>query len=201
MSLFAFRIESGYYKLVYDCMPAWHLKHRWLFCSVSHQTTCPIAGSLDLARTLTISASAHAQSWTQPICCTGWSRLRFSIVFWFRKKRVHTECGCNAHWQTSRQRKSWMSCGNGQVPRCSQHWGLWLYEQSPGTHIRLGYSQLNSVLLQTATACWNLATARISSQHTHCWATMCVLFQRMGSAQSGSWETHQLHLRGWWDEC
>lgn len=127
--------------------------------------------------------------------------LEVQYSFLFRKKRVHTECGCNAHWQTSRQRKSWMSCENGQVPRCSQHWGLWLYEQSPETHIKLGYSQLNSVLLQTATACWNLATARISSQHTHCWATMCVLFQRMGSAQSGSWETHQLHLRGWWDEC
>lgn len=201
MSLFAFHIESGYNKLVYDCMPAWHLKCRWLFPSVSHQRICPIRGFLDLlARTLTISASARAQSWTQPVCCRGCSRLRFSIVFWIGKKTLRTECVCNAHWQTSRQRKSWMSCENGQVRRCRRHWGLWLSEQSPGAHRRLGCSQLNSVLLQAATACWNLAMARISSQHTHGWATMCVLFQRMGSAQSCSWETHQLHLRGWWDE-
>ena len=123
MSLFAFCIESGYNKLVYDYMPAWHLKSVWLFSSVSHQRTCPIAGFLDLlARTLTISASARTQSWTQPICCTGWSHLRFSIVFFKSERKGYIEYGCNAHWQNSRQRKSWMSCENGQVPRCSQHW-------------------------------------------------------------------------------
>ena len=124
MSLLVFNIESGYNKLVYDCMPAWHLKHRWLFSSVSHWKTRPIAGFLDLlARTLTISASAPTQNWMQPVCCAGWSHLRFSIVFWIRKKRVHAECGCNAHWQSSRQRKNWMSCENEQVPRCKSALG------------------------------------------------------------------------------
>lgn len=42
---------------------------------------------------------------------------------------------------------------NGQTPTCIQHRGLWLSEQSPGTHTRLGCGQLKSVLLQTATAC------------------------------------------------
>lgn len=82
-----------------------------------------------------------------------------------------------------------------------QCWGPGLSQQAPRAHTRLGCSQLNLVSAQSVTACWNLATARVSSQHTHCWATMCVLSQRMGSAQSGSWETHQLHLRGWRDEC
>lgn len=39
-----------------------------------------------LARTLTVSASACAQSWTQPVCCMGCSRLRFSIDFVSERK-------------------------------------------------------------------------------------------------------------------